>query len=454
MSLNKRIKREYNRSRKTLYKKHLCNAPFTNMYFNIHGDAAPCWLGFINPDSYPQKSIKEIWEGKRFNEFRKNIKKLTLEETCGTCLENLNSHNYVSVLAKAYDHLGKPAKYPKMMELELDNTCNLECIMCNGFLSSSIRKNREKKPKLEIPYDDEFVNQLNEFIPHLQELRLNGGEPFLSKICKNILDNAVEINPKIKIVLATNGTVLNNSIKELLEKGNFNINISIDSLQKETYEAIRVNAVFEEVMENFKYFLDYCRKKKTKLCVLTNPMKQNWTEMGDFVRFCNQHNIPLWFNTIRQPQEHSLWALPTDKLQEIFDTLSREVFKPTITAPESFHNIKVFDNLVKTQIYNWLQESKTSNTLRDVDYSDKEKLFFEQIKKFIREDSSAEAELQEKLNQVNEKIENILEYLDKKQMSRNDFFSFAANLPLKMVYKELLSKSSEELIELIDKYGN
>jgi molybdenum cofactor biosynthesis enzyme MoaA len=454
MTLSRRIKREYKRSRKTLYKKNLCNAPFANMYFNIHGDAAPCWLGFINPDSYPKKSIKEIWEGKRFNEFRKNIKKLTLEDTCGTCLENLNNHNFVSVLAKAYDHLGKPAKYPKMMELELDNTCNLECIMCNGFLSSAIRKNRDKKSKLEIPYDDEFVNQLNEFLPHLQELRLNGGEPFLSKICKNILDNAVKLNPKLKIVIATNGTVLNNSIKELLEKGNFNINISIDSLQKETYETIRVNAVFEEVMENFQYFLDYCRKKKTKLCVLTNPMKQNWEEMGDFVRFCNKHNIPLWFNTIRQPQEHSLWALPTEKLQEIYNTLSKESFTPTLSSPESFHNVKIFNNLVNTQIYNWFQESKNRIEKPEKANSDEDSPFLEQLKDLIKKDSKSEQEYDEKFKLINDKLETVLAHLKEKQMSENDFYSFAANLPIKMVYSELLSKSSDELISLIDKYGN
>ena len=38
-------------------------------------------------------------------------------------------------------------------------------------------------------------------------------------------------------------------LKDLLDKGNFHINISIDSLQKEVYEQIRVNANFDRVIQ-------------------------------------------------------------------------------------------------------------------------------------------------------------------------------------------------------------
>lgn len=447
--------KKYNSTRPKKCRKLLCYAPFTNMYFNVHGDAAPCWLGFIDPDSYPEKSINEIWHGERFNEFRRNIENLKLKETCGTCLDNLNKGNYVSVLAKAYDHLGEPGKYPKMMELELDNTCNLECIMCNGTLSSSIRKNREKKPPLHIPYDDTFVEQLNEFIPHLQELRINGGEPFLSKICIQVFENVVRINPGIKLVVATNGTILSDNIKALLEKGRFHINLSIDSLSKDTYEKIRVNAEFEKTRENFQYFVKYCRKKKTKLCLLVNPMRQNWREMGDFVKFCNKYNIPLWFNTIRYPEEHSLWALPAEQLQEIYDSLSAIRIKPRIFAPESFHNIKIFNNLVNRQIYQWLQESqqKKENKFENEDF-DAEKAFYEQMEKYIAEDAGSEAEVQKQIQIIHAKIDTALSSPALTKMSRKGFYKLAGTMPVAMVYRELMSKSNEELVALIEKYGD
>ncbi|HQL70103.1 MAG TPA: radical SAM protein [Bacteroidales bacterium] len=452
MSLDKQVLKEYRRSRGLARKKYLCNAPFGNMYFNIHGDAAPCWLGFINPESYPERSIREIWDGARFNTFRNNIKKHRLEETCATCLHNLSNKNYVSVLARAYDHLRKPSKYPRMMELELDNTCNLECIMCHGFLSSSIRKNREHKPPLHIPYDDNFVDQLNEFIPHLQEIRINGGEPFLSPICRKIFENSARLNSGLKLVVATNGTVLNPAIEAMLEKGQFHINISIDSLVKETYETIRVHAVFEKTMANFEYFLKYCRRKGTKLCLMVNPMRENWREMPEFVLFCNKHNIPLWFNTIQQPEDHSLWALPAENLVEIYETLSANQLKPSVGIPESFHNARVFHNLVHTQIYNWLQESKINKQTIVGTQTNHEQLFYEQISRVIKRQISSETSQQDQMLLIESKIEELQQTGENPLLAKSDFFKLASQLPAEMVYQELSTKSVAELRLLIEKF--
>src|SRR5690606_2476667 len=138
---------------------YICHAPFSNMYFNVHGDCAPCWLTFIEPDSYPQKSIREIWFGEKYQSLRKNLLAYNLTDKCNVCLKNLQNGNYTSVLARAYD-VTEPADYPSMLELELGNTCNLECVMCIGELSSSIRQNREKLPPIRSPYDEAFVEQL------------------------------------------------------------------------------------------------------------------------------------------------------------------------------------------------------------------------------------------------------------------------------------------------------
>ena len=42
-------------------------------------------------------------------------------------------------LAAAYDNEHPIGEWPTMLELELSNLCNLECVMCNGELSSKIR---------------------------------------------------------------------------------------------------------------------------------------------------------------------------------------------------------------------------------------------------------------------------------------------------------------------------
>ena len=79
----------YNAARNKPNSVHICHAPFSNMYFNVHGHCAPCWLTFIEPDSYPQKSIREIWFGEKFQSLRKNLLSYNLTEKCNVCLKNL-----------------------------------------------------------------------------------------------------------------------------------------------------------------------------------------------------------------------------------------------------------------------------------------------------------------------------------------------------------------------------
>lgn len=355
---NKMIE-SYYQSRTIRDKKFLCHAPFNNMYFNSVGDIANCWLTFDNPEKYTEaRSLKDIWFGEKFTQLRENIKHFDLSKRCTTCLKYIEKQNHTNVLAKAYDNDYPLSDYPTMMEFELSNTCNLECTMCNGLLSSAIRANRDKLPKLKSPYGEKFIKELEEFIPFLHEARFNGGEPFLIKIYYDIWERITNLNPNCKIVIATNGTVLTKKVKEVLDSGNFHINISIDSLIPERYSEIRVNGNLESVLKNFNYFKQYCKLNGRNICVMINPMRTNWEEMPSFVDFCNVNNVHLWFNTIVHPEELSIHALDKKELSKIFNSLSKVSFSKNecMTDYAFIHNTALFDNLVNNQIKKWLEQ--------------------------------------------------------------------------------------------------
>jgi len=169
-------------------------------------------------------------------------------------------------------------------------------------------------------YDQTFVDQLTEFVPHLEEIRFNGGEPFAQKIVLDICDMVADINPGLKINIATNGTVYNKRVEKILRQNNVHLNVSIDSLIKERYEAIRINANFDQLMTNFEIFRKYSMEGNKEMAVMVNPMRNNWDEMVDFLQFANDRNINLWYNTIKYPEHLAIWNLDSDKLVEICDT--------------------------------------------------------------------------------------------------------------------------------------
>jgi len=328
-----------------------CNAPWNNMYFTVTGSVSPCWKlpGYVDNWS-EDRSIMDIWTGEGFEKYRKAIQNSQFLDRCKECENDIACG--IWPLAKAYEKF-TVKEYPSLMELELSNQCNLECTMCSGLLSSGIRKNREKKPPLPMIYSPKFKEQLREFIPHLEELRFNGGEPFAQLIVLEICEMVAEIHPELKINIATNGTVYNKRVQRILDTCNIHLNISIDSFIPERYESIRINGKFDKLMENFDIFHNYCKSNNRSLSVMINPMITNWDEMVAATTWVDNKDVNLWFNTILYPEDQALWNKPYDTLLEVYKTMKHQMN----TEYKMGRNHKTLYHLIEAQIKEWLLDS-------------------------------------------------------------------------------------------------
>jgi len=337
-----------------------------------------------------------------------------------------------------------------VMEFELSNTCNLECAMCTGLLSSTIRRDRDGLPPVKSPYDDRFVQQLEEFIPFLKEARFNGGEPLLQKICWDIWDRMAKLNPAIEITVATNGTTLSPKAKKLLEKCRFKVNLSLDSLDKTNYERIRKNAVLEETLENARWYREYCKSVGTSVCIMVNPMRLNWHEMPAYVRFCSENDYYLWFNTIWRPAHLALWNLESNELQRIYDRLAFAcdmLSKAPIEARTFESNLAVYRNLVHGQIKTWIREQK----VREEEKRDRETLraqregskdrFFSKLKEHLG--AAGKTDL---FGDFAGKLENLEEKISA-NVASDDYYFHLLKEPMPMVLEDLRNRSVEHLVE-------
>lgn len=330
--LDPKILAEYNSIRRARNTTIFCHAAFTNMNFEQNGDATVCCYNRTHVlGNYPRNTLQDMWFGESAEALRRYMKANVLPNGCELCTMQFESRNFGGLRARAFDALAdrtyrekdsRLTSMPKMIEFEISNICNLECTMCNGFFSSSIRRNREELPPLVSPYDAMFVRQLETFIPLLVEAKFLGGEPFLIKRYYEIWDLTIRLNPGIRISITTNGTVLNNRVIDVLDKLNANIIMSIDSFEKGNYERIRKGADFGNVMEHFQWFRDYTNKKKTSLTVAICPMQQNWREIPAVLDFCNERGVYLYFNTVTYPPDHALNALSPEGIAEVVQYLS------------------------------------------------------------------------------------------------------------------------------------
>lgn len=343
----------YQARRPSMCRDHLCRAPFNNMYFTVTGHVGPCWLTLyktLNMQWSPTRSVRDIWFGPEFEKIRKSIRDNNLHAYCRVCEHNIAGKR--NPLATTYDTLYPLTDYPRTMELELSNTCGLECVMCSGLLSSTIRAKREKKPPIESPYNDQFVDEMEEFIPHLQEVRFSGGEPFRHKIVYKLLERIEKLNPSLRVMVTTSGALFGPAIATWFSRLNFNVGCSVDSLVKDRYEKIRVNAKYDTVIRNVESFVELTRRHGRVMTMQMNPMRMNWDEPPEFVRFCNQRRIWLNFNTVQEPKDLAIWTLPREDLERIYDQLSSERIETEPGNQNHADNLRMYNDLL-TQIRGW-----------------------------------------------------------------------------------------------------
>ncbi len=353
---------KYNRSRK--FTKSFCYAPFNTLRFSATGQVQICCRNrYRTVGIIPELTIDEIWNGIEIESFRDNLKNYRLYDGCQFCEQMLNNHNFTFLKSLDYDYFQEKEEDKKIrkIEFEISNICNLECIMCSGELSSCIRKNKEQLPPIPSYYHDDFVYQLRPLWKDIKRATFAGGEPFLISLYYKIWDEIQHLNPSIENIIVTNGTILNEKIKALLERGNYYFAISIDSFKKEIYEKIRQRAVYEEVMKNFEYFYDYSMKKKRWITINVCPLIYNWQEIPEMINKMNKRNINVYFNQVDFPLNLSLRSFSSEKLAEIYHFYHSYRFESFDTSVAK-QNLKQFEAFIKHIKY-LISEIKTLENL-------------------------------------------------------------------------------------------
>ncbi|HMQ28722.1 MAG TPA: SDR family NAD(P)-dependent oxidoreductase, partial [Acidimicrobiales bacterium] len=185
-----------------------CYAPHTNLFLGTTGDVYPCCDSIGYPlGNVAEQRLPDIWAGARLRALREALARDDYSLGCGYCERRLSGG--VRPQSRFYDEIPplavEPA-YPRRIEFNISNACNLQCVMCDGDLSSSIRLHRERRPPLPRAYGDEFFADVVPFVDALEDASFTGGEPFLGAENHRIWDLLIERNPGVKHTVTTNGT--------------------------------------------------------------------------------------------------------------------------------------------------------------------------------------------------------------------------------------------------------
>ncbi len=305
----------------------LCYAPYTSLFFSTTGQVRVCCHNWAHPvGNILENSIDEIWQGVRVKILREALKNYKFGPGCEFC-RGQTEKTFANAAMRRYDKFAvadEAPLWPQLIELSISNTCNLECIMCYGHYSSAIRSRREKLPPLPKLYSDAFFESLWKYVPHLSQLKFLGGEPFLIAEYYKLWERMIAEGLAIPCHVTTNGTQYNSRVERVLEHVPMSFSVSMDGATKTTLESIRVNAKYEEVMENARRFREYARAKQTTFSVTYCLMRQNWHEFGDFCLLADSWDTWVGVNTVNNPPEFGLYNLPADDLRKVLHAMEAE----------------------------------------------------------------------------------------------------------------------------------
>jgi MoaA/NifB/PqqE/SkfB family radical SAM enzyme len=323
-----------------------CDAPSVNMHFGPGGFVfACCFNQSYALGSYPAQSVADIWNGPKAQALRQAIARLDFSKGCQKCEQQLVARDFVGLYPQQYRDVARRGAGkagipggPVKLEFNLHNACNLECVMCHGFSSSLIRRRREALPVITSPYDERFVEQLTPFLPGVLEAGFAGGEPFLVPVNYRLWERIADHHPETIVLIVTNGTIVNDRVRELAERLTCVINVSVDSIVKDTYEAIRKNSSLDLVLENSRYFAGLMQRKGFPFIWRCCVMRQNWREMPDMIRYCDDHGIRVIFNQVERPLNFSLHTLPPADLREVVRVLEQADTFDARTPVQAFNH--------------------------------------------------------------------------------------------------------------------
>lgn len=395
---------EYNMQRSYGCDPTICHAPMRSLYFGFNGIVTACCFNrkYIL-GKFPENTIEEIIYDDKRKLLQQKLDRIDFSFGCDYCKDFIICCNYKSVGAYYADII--PAQIPKKrnipteMVFELDNSCNLKCEMCNAKFSSAHNDGK----RIVAPYDsDEFIEQLKPFIPYLTTTKFMGGEPFMSEIYPRIWELIISLNPKCLIQAQSNGTILNDKIKSILQHGNFQIELSIDTLNPERYEKIRNGAKIENTLKNLESFKQISEKNGNTLLISACPMKENRFDIPELVAFCNLKNILINFNNV-YTENFTLTELSEKELAELIDYYNNH--NPKGYNHISKHNHKAFSDLTKNVEYikNHLEQYEEIRHINEVArYTDElipctKKEFIEIILSIASRDKNIDIKFEESL---------------------------------------------------------
>jgi MoaA/NifB/PqqE/SkfB family radical SAM enzyme len=244
------------------------------------------------------------------------------------------------------------------LDLKLVNICNLKCRICGSWSSSTFATEelnyvRDKKASHHYtmlkqgawPRENHtFWSEMDQVVDQIRYIEFTGGEPFMIQEHFDMLQGLVDrgIAGQIEIHYNTNGTQWPEQARDIWQHfRQVEVAFSIDDVG-ERFEYQRNNAVWSQVCENIKRFVDlreHLLNMTLQVCCTVSIFNVLYLEQ--VAKWIDQHDFDfVYWNILHDAEYFSISSLPESSKITIDEHL-RSVLVPARTQRE-FDNVITF----------------------------------------------------------------------------------------------------------------
>lgn len=381
--------------------KQFCMLPWVHMHAFPDGRAYPCCLAdYWHPSGDLRKNtMVEIWNQDKYKQLRVNMLNEQPSKECTKCYEQ-EDNGFFSMRNDANRNYGHHIKEVEQTledgthnefkirywDIRFSNLCNFRCRTCGPVFSSNWYNDHVKlynkvpdvlgRDMARVEYtagnEDGMLAQMEEHIPHLEQVYFAGGEPLIMKEHYHLLEKLIAAGKtNIRLQYNTNFSELRYKDKHVFEYWkhfkNISVGASLDGSGARA-ELIRKGTDWEQTVNNRRRMMEEVPHVDFYISATVSAMNvlhildfhKEWTELGLIRASDFNVNIlqsPNWYRVDIFPQKvkdefiipaykkHLEWLRPLDSLKRATNGLEGVI--NLMTAHDSSHEWSKF----KQEIY-------------------------------------------------------------------------------------------------------
>jgi molybdenum cofactor biosynthesis protein A len=184
-------------------------------------------------------------------------------------------------------NIDKYGRYHTYLRISLTDRCNLSCSYCTPVHGLKLSNRGDQLSLNEIV---RAVGIASEF--GINKIRFTGGEPLLRLDIDKIIGEVKHVRGIERVSITTNGVLLKEKVIALRDAGLDSLNISLDSLDPQRFNAITGRYAFNSVMAGIFAAIDYGFVPKINV-VASDSL--SFDEADRFLEFASRHPVTVRF---------------------------------------------------------------------------------------------------------------------------------------------------------------